>query len=150
MIMDFELHTTLNELIGDLFIKHDETYLCPLDVVVQQADKYEGTIYETITIALGVLKGLRKDKYLFNVLEDDNCPDDVSGRASVDYYLNQAEEAVFAYRIEVQPYHRIIKAYEIGYGHKNEPVYTEIRTIDLGKSKWLTKRTTKSLDKLAC
>ena len=140
MIMDFELHTALNELIGDLFAQYEDTYSCPLDVVVQQADKYEGTVYETITIALGTLKGLKKKKYLFNVLEDDNCPDNVSGRASVDYYLNQSEEAVFSYRIEVSPYSRTIKAYEIGYAYKNEPVYTLIKTINLGKSKWLSKR----------
>lgn len=140
MIMDFELHTALNELISDLYVQHEEIHYCPLDVVVQQADKYEGTIYETITIALGTLKGLKKKKYLFNVLEDDNCPDNVSGNAPVDYYLDQSEEAVFSYRIEVSPYSRTIKAYEIGYAYKNEPVYTLIKTIDLGKSKWLSKR----------
>ena len=140
MIMDFELHTALNELISDLYVQHEEIHYCPLDVVVQQADKYEGTVYETITIALGTLKGLKKKKYLFNVLEDDNCPDNVSGNAPVDYYLDQSEEAVFSYRIEVSPYSRTIKAYEIGYAYKNEPVYTLMKTIDLGKSKWLSKR----------
>ena len=140
MIMDFELHTALNELISDLYVQHEEIHYCPLDVVVQQADKYQGTIYETITIALGTLKGLTTKKYLFNVLEDDNCPDNVSGNAPVDYYLDQSEEAVFSYRIEVSPYSRTIKAYEIGYAYKNEPVYTLIKTIDLGKSKWLSKR----------
>lgn len=140
MIMDFELHTALNELISDLCVQHEEIHYCPLDTVVQQTDKYEGTIYETITIALGTLKGLKKKRYLFNVLDDENCPDNVSGNAPVDYYLDQSEEAVFSYRIEVSPYRRTIKAYEIGWAYKNKPVYTAIKTIDLGNSKWLDKR----------
>ena len=137
MIMDIELHVALNEQIADLFSQNMGMYGSSFDTVMYQTTKYEGTVNETITIGLGTTKGLRKTQYLFNVLEQDDCPDNVSGREPVTYYANT--DLIMSYVLEVQPYSRVIRVFEVSYGVKDSPVYHLVNTVDLGKSKWLSK-----------
>ena len=136
--MDFELHTRVNEIIYDLTNRLKEEFNAIIDSVWYQTDKYESTIYETITIGLGTTKGLKKDKYLFNALERDDCPNTVDPREPVNYYAHHTECNLF-YIIEVSPYSRIIKTYEVGYTTRYTPVYNLIKTVNLGASKLMKK-----------
>ena len=139
MLMDYELHVTLNEVIATVCKDFHEQYNCGIDMVVMQDDKYRNTEYETITYGLGISSGMKSTSYYFNAINDEN--NEIAQKyygEPVSYYEHCGEQCM-EYRIEVQPMARVITVFEVGFANKYEPVYHKIQEVKLGKSKFASK-----------
>lgn len=94
------------------------------DTVVTETDKYEGTEYETIVFALVTTKGLKKEEYHFNSTDEEPA----LWKQYVAYYRKLGRVGI---EIHVCPITGSISVYEVGYGYKNEPVFTKIEELEL-------------------
>lgn len=137
MLMDYELHVHLNELIAELVESEKPTNI---DMVVTQASKYQNTEYDELTIGLGCSKGLPTDRYYFNVL---------NGSSTIEFeeewydepvtYYEQMGKRCMLYRLTVDTMSRKVVVYELHYDYKDKPQYHKVKELNLGKSKFKSK-----------
>ena len=152
MFMDYELHTMVNAKIAELVNNDLEHLGNVLDIVVTQTDKYENSEYETIVIGLGSSKGMKSKEYYFNAINDENSDEfkiaEKYCNEPVSYYEhvgNVMRGGYINYRVQVSPFSRTIKVYEVTYSYpnnpieKNKPHYQLLETVDLGASKFSKK-----------
>lgn len=148
MLMDYELHTQVNAKIAEL-VQNDLTHLGNIiDLIITQTDKYENTEYEEIIIGLGSSKGMKSKEYYFNAVQDEKSEyfktADKYYNEPVNYYEhigNVMRGGYINYRLQVSPFNRTIRVYQVSYGYSNDPVefnkpsYHLLETVDLGASK---------------
>lgn len=150
MLQDYELFTVVNAKISELVNKAKEEFGVELDMVVSQTDKYENTRDESIVYGLGCSKGLKSEKYYFNAMSDETSEyhalAELYYNEPVSYYEHVGTVDKFSlssnpimYNIQVDTFRRHIVVYEVGYGAKNEPIYTKVDTVDLKPSKFQKK-----------
>lgn len=149
MLMDFELHTKVNEVIQNLVREAKEEFNADLDLLVVQDDKYRNSEYEEIVYGIGRTKGMKKEEYYFNAIKFSEFTRefkiaDKYQDEPVSYYehIGTGFAGYISYRISVNTFNRIIKVYEVGYVRENGetvPSYHAINTIDMGKSKFAKK-----------
>ena len=149
MLMDFELHAKVNEVIQNLVREAKEEFNADLDLLVVQDDKYRNSEYEEIVYGIGRTKGMKKEEYYFNAIRLSEYTRefriaDKYHDEPVNYYerIGTGFAGYISYRIEVNTFNRVIKVYEVGYVRENGetvPSYRNIDTIDMGKSKFAKK-----------
>jgi hypothetical protein len=152
MLADYELFTMMNAKIAEL-VNNDKEHLSnDLDLVVIQADKYENSEYETVVYGIGSSKGMKSKEYYFNAINDENSDEfkvaEKYYNEPVSYYEhigNVMRGGYINYRIQVSPFSRVIKVYQVTYSYSNDPVeknkphYQLLETVDLGASKFSKK-----------
>ena len=142
MFMDYELNVHVNRIVADIVEETYKSLNIPIDMFVVQTDKYENTPYETIVIGLGNSQGMRKDKYYFNAVNNDN--DEVMKlyyNEPVSYYENNQSQSIM-YRLVVNPMSSVVEVYDVYYIHEGDkavPQYMKVETHKFGKSKFASK-----------
>ena len=150
MLADYELFTMVNAKIAELVNTAQQELGIEIDMIISNTDKYENTRDESIEIALGCSKGLKSERYYFNAINDEKSEyfqlADKYFNEPVRYYEEVGTVDRFslgnlpvAFHIQVQTFRRIITIYKVGYGVKNEPIFTKIETIDMKPSKFQKK-----------
>lgn len=145
MLIDFELHTKVNEVIQNLVREAKEEFNADLDLLVVQDDKYRNTLYENVIYGIGRTKGMKKEEYYFNAtrLSENTREFQIADKyynEPVNYYehIGTGFAGYISYRVSVNTLNRVIEVYEVGYNRENGatvPTYHKINTIDMGKSK---------------